>query len=80
MMGSTLGLAWVAGMTLALVELDVTLLTYPPGMETAQVRIFNMVHYARDAEVSALCLLVTALGLLPAIFHVLLSGGGGGTS
>ena len=75
MMASTLGVAWTAAMTLALVELDTTLLTYPPGMETVQVRIFNMVHYARDAEVSALCLLATALGLLPVVIHALITSG-----
>ena len=72
MMRSSIIACIVIAFTLAITELDLTLLLYPPGMETVQVRIFNMVHYARDAEVSALCLMAVAFAALPVSFYALL--------
>ena len=47
-------------------------MTYPANYETVQVRIFNMVHYFRDEEVAALCLLVVGMALVPvALFAIL---------
>jgi iron(III) transport system permease protein len=57
---------------LCLTELDATIVTYPANYETVQVRIFNMVHYFRDEEVAALCLLVVGMALVPvALFAIL---------
>jgi iron(III) transport system permease protein len=59
------GVGALLAYVLCLTELDATIVTYPPGYETVQVRIFNMVHYFRDEEVAALCLLVVGLALVP---------------
>jgi iron(III) transport system permease protein len=67
-----LGVAALLAYVLCLTELDATIVTYPPGYETVQVRIFNMVHYFRDEEVAALCLLVVGLALLPVALGALL--------
>jgi iron(III) transport system permease protein len=63
-----LGAGALLAYVLCLTELDATIVTYPPGYETVQVRIFNMVHYFRDEEVAALCLLVVGMALVPVIF------------
>jgi iron(III) transport system permease protein len=57
---------------LCFTELDATLMTYPPDLRTVQVRIFNMVHYSRDEEVAALCLLSVGAALVPPLFVALL--------
>ena len=57
---------------LCFTELDATLMTYPPELRTVQVRIFNMVHYSRDEEVAALCLLSVAAALIPPLFFATL--------
>jgi iron(III) transport system permease protein len=67
-----LGVGALLAYVLCLTELDATIVTYPANYETVQVRIFNMVHYFRDEEVSALCLMVVGLALVPvALFAVL---------
>jgi iron(III) transport system permease protein len=60
-----LGVGALLAYVLCLTELDATIVTYPPNFETVQVRIFNMVHYFRDEEVAALCLMVVGLALVP---------------
>jgi iron(III) transport system permease protein len=67
-----IGAAALLAYVLCLTELDATIVTYPPGWETVQVRIFNMVHYFRDEEVAALCLLAIFLALVPVAVFVLL--------
>jgi iron(III) transport system permease protein len=66
------GTAALLAYVLCLTELDATIVTYPANYETVQVRIFNMVHYFRDEEVAALCLLVVGMALIPvALFAIL---------
>ena len=67
-----LGVGALLAYVLCLTELDATIVTYPPSYETVQVRIFNMVHYFRDEEVAALCLIVVGLALLPVAVFALL--------
>jgi iron(III) transport system permease protein len=57
---------------LCFTELDATLMTYPADLRTVQVRIFNMVHYSRDEEVAALCLMAAVAALLPPAIVALL--------
>ena len=65
--GAVLGVAALC-YVLCFTELDATLMTYPPELRTVQIRIFNMVHYSRDEEVAALCLLSVAAALVPPLF------------
>ena len=43
----------------------------PPDWSTVQIRIFNMIHFARDEEVAALCVMLIAAVVLPALVYVL---------
>jgi iron(III) transport system permease protein len=67
-----LGAGALLAYVLCLTELDATIVTYPANYETVQVRIFNMVHYFRDEEVAALCLLVVGMALVPVALFALL--------
>jgi iron(III) transport system permease protein len=69
--GLIAGVAAVA-YALCFVELDATLMTYSGDLRTVQVRIFNMVHYSRDEEVAALCLLSVGAALIPPALVALL--------
>ena len=51
---------------LALRELDATLLV-PAANHTAMFRIFNQIHFGRDAFVAALALLLVFLIVLPGL-------------
>lgn len=56
--------SWGMGFLLSLRELDVTLMTVPPGMETLPLRLFGLMHYGAGPEVCALGLfLFLGLGL-----------------
>jgi iron(III) transport system permease protein len=67
-----LGVSALLAYVLCLTELDATIVTYPENFETVQVRIFNMVHYFRDEEVAALCLMVVGMALVPVALGALL--------
>ncbi len=69
----TLAVGAVVSYVLCFTELDATILTYPPSWSTVQVRIFNMVHYSRDEEVAALCLLSIAAAIVPVVLLGLFS-------
>lgn len=60
----------VAGVAFAMSirELDVSLLTVPPGGETLPLRLFNLMHYGAGADVCRLGLLLG--GLLVAVTHL----------
>lgn len=49
-------------------ELEIALLTVPPGGETLPLRVFNLMHYGAGADVCRLSLLL----LLPVIFSALI--------
>lgn len=63
---SSLAGAFVLVFVLALRELDATLLV-PAANHTAMFRIFNQVHFGRDAFVAALALLLVFLIVLPGL-------------
>lgn len=56
--------AWVLVFALSMRELDATILV-PAANHTAMFRVFNALHFGRDAFVAALALLLVFLALLP---------------
>jgi iron(III) transport system permease protein len=48
-----------------LADVGSLVLIYPPGCDTVPIRIFNLLHYGYDAQVSALCLVMLALAVVP---------------
>jgi iron(III) transport system permease protein len=50
-----------------LADVGSLVLIYPPGCDTVPIRIFNLLHYGYDAQVSALCLVMLVLGAVPMI-------------
>lgn len=52
---------FLLGLLLSLRELDVTLLTVPPGGETLPLRLFNLLHYGAGTDVCRLALLLAVL-------------------
>ena len=48
--------AWLAAFALALAELDASVLTVPPGMETLTIHIFNLLHFSVEDQVAGICL------------------------
>lgn len=53
--------AFSLGFLLSFRELDVTILTVPPGSETLPIRLFNLMHYGASGEVCSLGLLLFIL-------------------
>lgn len=66
-MRAVIGNAAIMAYVLCFTELSATLLTIPPGAQSVQIRIFNMIHYRAIGEVAALCLLCVALTALPVV-------------
>ncbi|MEE9394895.1 MAG: iron ABC transporter permease [Planctomycetota bacterium] len=66
--------AALLGFVLTLGELVAGLMVNPDQWQTAQSRVFNMVHFSRDEEVAALCVLIGLLALLPLSLFALFSG------
>ncbi len=64
--------AFLLGFVLSLGELGAGLVVQPPDSSTVQIRIFNMIHFARDEEVAALCVMIVAITLLPTLMYSLL--------
>jgi ABC-type Fe3+ transport system permease subunit/sugar lactone lactonase YvrE len=50
---------------LVLWDVESILLVMPPGLETAAVRVFNLLHYGHAGQVNALCLALLGLAVLP---------------
>jgi iron(III) transport system permease protein len=72
-MGGVIGAAAVVGYVLCFTELAATLMVLPPGWQSVQIRIFNMIHYRSIGEVAALCVIVILLAALPVVALALLS-------
>jgi len=64
--------AVVLGFVLTLGELPAGLIVCTDQWQTVQVRIFNMIHFARDEEVAALCVMVVVLAMVPMALYSLL--------
>jgi ABC-type Fe3+ transport system permease subunit/DNA-binding beta-propeller fold protein YncE len=54
-------------------DVETLLLVYPPGGETAAVKIFNLLHYGHTGHVNALCLALLGLAVLPLLAWALVS-------
>lgn len=50
---------------LSLWEVEVLSLIYPPGGESAAIRVFNFLHYGHNGQVNAVCLMLLLMGLGP---------------
>jgi iron(III) transport system permease protein len=64
---------WYVTYLLSLWDVETVTLLAPPGGETLAIRIFNLLHYGHASQVKALCLILTALGLFPAVIFQLVS-------
>lgn len=65
--------ALLLGFILSIGELPAAMIVNPGRFQTAQVRIFNMIHFARDEEVAALCVIIIVMALIPLTLFALLS-------
>ena len=63
---------FVLAFVLAMRDLDAAILV-PAMNKTAILRVYNMVHFGRDAHVAALCLLLVFAVALPALLWTLLA-------
>lgn len=63
--------ALLLGFILSLGELGAGLTARPPDWDNAQVRVFNMIHFSRDEEVAALCVMLVLLVLIPTALYSL---------
>jgi len=68
-------LVFLVGMVFSLRELEISLLTVPPGGETLPIRVFNLLHYGAGADVARLSLLlafpiaIAAFGIMRKLEH-----------
>ena len=62
--GSLAGV-WYAIYVLCLWDVETQLLVVPPGGDTLALMIFNLLHYGHNAQVSALCVQLGLLAILP---------------
>ena len=60
-----LGATWLIVYLLCLWDVETLLLISPPGAETVAGRVFGLLHYGHNAQVSALCLVLLALAIWP---------------
>lgn len=59
--------AWYVVYLLCLWDVESIVIIQPPGGETLALKIFNLLHYGRAAQVNALCLALLGLAVLPLI-------------
>lgn len=85
-MAPQLAATWYVAYLLCLWDVETLVLVMPPGVETLPLRIFNLLHYGHNVQISALCLLLLGLALLPLLLwgfarltHELLAMGVSGT-
>lgn len=68
-------LVFLVGLVFSLRELEISLLTVPPGGETLPIRVFNLLHYGAGADVARLSLLlafpiaIAAFGIMRKLEH-----------
>jgi iron(III) transport system permease protein len=63
--------AWIIGYIFCLRDLGITLVVYPPGFDTLPVRILTLMANAAPSLISALCIILIAVTLLPLFLWVL---------
>ena len=64
-MAPKIAATWYITYLLCLWDVETLVLVMPPGFETLPLRIFNLLHYGHNVQVSALCLLLLGLAVLP---------------
>ena len=60
--------AWYVVYLLCLWDVESIVLIQPPGGETLALKIFNLLHYGRAAQVNALCIVLLGLAVGPLVF------------
>jgi len=63
---------WWLTYLFCLADIGSLVLIYPPGCDTVSIRIFNLLHYGYDAQVSVLCLVMLVLGAVPLLLKPLM--------
>ncbi len=63
--GSGIAGAWFVVYLLCLWDVETQILVVPPGGDTLGLMIFNLLHYGHNAQVTALCVLLGILAILP---------------
>jgi len=59
--GSSLGVAWLVALAVALGELSATILVAPPGVRTISIRLFGLLHAGVENQAAAVCLMILGL-------------------
>ncbi len=57
--------AWIIAYIFCLRDLGITLVVYPPGFDTLPVRILTLMANGAPSLISALCIILIAVTLLP---------------
>jgi DNA-binding beta-propeller fold protein YncE len=70
-----LGATWMLVYLLCLWDVETLLLIAPPGCESLAGRIFGLLHYGHNAQVSALCLVLLGLAVAPLLTWLIAVGG-----
>jgi sugar lactone lactonase YvrE len=60
-----LGGVWYVVYLLGLWDVETQILVVPPGGDTLALMIFNLLHYGHNAQVTALCVLLGGVALVP---------------
>ena len=67
--------AWLIGVILTLGDVTTSILTVPPGVTTAAIRIFGLMHYGVEDKLAAICLaMVAIIAILTALVGLLWRG------
>lgn len=64
---------WVLAFVMCMGELGTTILIYPSGYETLPIRILTLTHYGPDSLVSAFCVVLIAIAILPLALYSILT-------
>ena len=59
--------AMIAVLIASMMELEASMLLYSPGRMPLPVRIYNLLHYGRNADMATMCLIMILLAALPAV-------------
>ena len=58
---------WYLAFLFCLWDVETLVLIVPPGGETLSLRIFNLLHYGHSGQISALCLILLGIAVLPLV-------------
>jgi iron(III) transport system permease protein len=56
---------WLVGFIFCLRDLGITMMVYPPDHDTLPVRIFTLMANSPEEAISALCMVMITITLLP---------------